>query len=273
MSELGATPAWRVAIADDEPMARLRLRTLLGRHEGFTVVAECASGRETLAMVATHRPDVLFLDIRMPDLDGVAVAEQLLREPAGGATPAVVFVTAHDEHAVRAFDLDAVDYLLKPVDIDRFDRTLARVAETLRARDAGATTPHGRDAASALRAAIAALDAVRRGDRFPTRLAVRDAKGVYFVPVADIDRVEADGNYVALWAKGRRHLLRESMRGLEERLDPDRFVRIHRSIMVAVDRIARLEPWGHGEYLVTLADGSRVTSSRTYGERLQALLR
>jgi two-component system LytT family response regulator len=124
-----------------------------------------------------------------------------------------------------------------------------------------------------LRAALEALAALRPAARRPDRLAVRDARGVTFIAVADVDRLEADGNYVAVWASGRRRLLRESLRALEARLDPERFVRVHRSAIVAVDRIRRLEPCGHGEYDITLADGATLTSSRTYGARLQALMR
>jgi two-component system LytT family response regulator len=270
---------WRVVVADDEPLARLRLRTLLARDARFAVVAESEDGARTLEALAAHRPDVLFLDVRMPALDGVAVAEALAAEAAAGRpVPAVVFVTAYDVHAARAFDLDAVDYLVKPVDVDRFDRAVGRLAARLaRARDGAAGgvvgDAAGVEPAAALRAALEALAALRPAARRPDRLAVRDARGVTFIAVADVDRLEADGNYVAVWASGRRRLLRESLRALEAKLDPERFVRVHRSAIVAVDRIRRLEPCGHGEYDITLADGATLTSSRTYGARLQALMR
>lgn len=264
---------WRVILVDDEPLARLRLRTLLERHPRFAVVEECADGEQALVAIATQRPDVVFLDVRMPGIDGIEVAEALAAdEPGGGdapapVVPALVFVTAYDVHAVRAFDLDAIDYLVKPVDIDRFDRAMDRLSARLAARD-GATA--GR---AALHAALASLAAIRPGPRHPARFPVRDARGVYFVAAADVDRVEAEGNYVALCVRGRRHLVRASMREMESKLDPDRFVRVHRSAIVAVDRIRRLEPCGHGEYRITLADGSTLTSSRTHGARIQALVR
>ena len=268
---------WRVLVADDEPLARLRIRTLLARHPRFEIVGEAEDGRQALDLLASSRPDVLFLDVRMPELDGVAVAESIAADAeAGRPVPAIVFVTAYDAHAVRAFDLDAIDYLVKPVDLDRFDRTLERLAARLSSHpaaseDARSTArPHADDA---LRAALEALAALVPAARFPERFAVRDAKGVYFVATADVDWVDADGNYVALCAKGRRHLVRESMKSIEAKLDPARFVRVHRSAIVAVDRIRRLEPWGHGEYVITLADGTKITSSRTHGARLQELMR
>ncbi len=261
---------WSVVIADDEPLARLRLRTLLERHPPFEIVAECADGGEVLDALQVERADVLFLDVRMPELDGVAVGEALAADAeAGEAVPSLVFVTAYDAHAVRAFDLGAIDYLVKPVDIDRFDRAIARLQARLSAPGAAGAPAGGEE----LRAALRALAELRPRPRFPARLPIRDAKGVYFVATGDIDRVEAEGNYVALVTAGRRHLLRDSMRGIEAKLDPERFARVHRSAIVAIDRIRRIEPWGHGEYVITMSDGTKLTSSRTHGERLQELMR
>jgi two-component system LytT family response regulator len=200
-----------------------------------------------------------------------------------------VFVTASEEHAIRAFDLEVVDYLVKPVDIDRFDRAMRRLLESLgspsRATDPGALAA----ADAALRVALQALrgaaqgpasDAAggsithpRSGGGYAKRFVVRDAQGMYFVAVADVDRVEAEGNYVAVVAGGRHHLVRESLHALESRLDPAEFVRVHRSHVVRIDRIRRLEPCGHGEYELTLADGTRLTSSRSYREQVRRLLR
>jgi two-component system LytT family response regulator len=268
----GGAP-YPVLVADDEPLARRRLRALLARHPAYELVAECDDGAEAVERILAVRPALVFLDIHMPELDGVAVAEALAAEAArGGRVPGLVFVTAHDAHAVRAFDLNAVDYLLKPVDVDRFDRALARVGERLAARAGGeggeGGAPGGMDAS--LRAVLAEL---RPAPCFPERFAVRDARGVYFVRATDVERVEAEGNYVALWVRGHAHLVRETMKGIEGKLDPARFVRIHRSAIVAVDRIRRLEPWAHGEWVVTMDDGTKLTSSRTHGTRLQEMLR
>ena len=286
--------SWKVLIADDEPLARARLRALLARHPEFELVAECGSGAAVLSALRNGPADVLLLDIRMPGLDGIATVEALAREAPWSVErpPCVVFVTASEEHAIRAFDLDAVDYLVKPVDIDRFDRAMRRLLETLgspsRSPDAGAIAA----ADAALRVALQAL----RGDapapagdtagdsttgagsgagperRYAKRLVIRDAQGMYFVAVADVDRVEAEGNYVAVVAGGRRHLVRESLHALESRLDPAEFVRVHRSHVVRIERIRRLEPCGHGEYELTLADGTRLTSSRSYREQVRRLL-
>lgn len=274
-----ASPAWRVIIADDEPLARTRLRTLLSRHDAFTVVAECANGLAVLEALHEHAADVLFLDIRMPQLDGVGVVEALFASRGdheaterAGSIPAIVFVTAFDVHAATAFDLEAVDYLVKPVDIDRFDRSIMRVATYLSHRQTRTSEPD-HDTAAAFTAAVEALRHLGAAPSYPTRLPVRDAKGVYFVATRDIERAEAEGNYVALLSKGKRHLIRETMHNLETRLDPAAFVRVHRSAIVRIDCIRRMEPWGHGEYLLTLSDGTRMTSSRTCSPAIRRLLR
>ncbi len=256
---------WKVLIADDEPLARTRLRTLLARHPQFELTAECGSGTSVLAALRNGPADVLFLDVRMPGLDGVATAETLAREAPWPSErpPCVVFVTASPDHAIRAFDLDAVDYLVKPVDIDRFDRTMHRLLDTLVARTSvdEAEAPAG-----------PARNVEPRDGGYTKRLVVRDAEGMYFVPVADVDRLEADGNYVAVIAGGKRHLVRESLQLMSARLDPLEFVRVHRSHVVRIDRIRRLEPCGHGEYDLTLTDGTQLTSSRSYTQELRRLL-
>lgn len=259
-------PRWNVLIADDEPLARARLRTLLARHPEFALTAECGSGTAVLAALREGPADVLLLDIRMPSLDGLATIEALVREAPWTVErpPCVVLVTASEEHAIRAFDLDVVDYLVKPVDIDRFDRAMKRVLDTL------ATTADTADTAD--RVSAQTPREITAEGAYPKRLVVRDAQGLYFVAVADVDRVEADGNYVAVIAGGRRHLVRESLQLLASRLDPAKFVRVHRSHLVRIDRIRRLTPCGHGEYELTLTDGTRLTSSRSYREQLRQLL-
>lgn len=253
--------SWKVLIADDEPLARARLRALLARHPKFELAAECGSGAGVLAALRNGPCDVLLLDIRMPGLDGIATVEALAREAPWSVErpPCIVFVTASEEHAIRAFDLDAVDYLVKPIDVDRFDRAMRRLLESLGSPSA---VPGAR--------AIAAGGA--EGE-YPRRFVIRDGQGMYFVAVADVDRVEADGNYVAVVAGGRRHLVRDALNAVESRLDPAEFVRVHRSHVVRIDRIRRLEPCGHGEYELTLADGTRLTSSRSYREQVRRLLR
>ena len=253
----------RVVIADDEPPSRERLRMLLAAHAGWTIVAECESGTEAIEAIGRDQPDLVLLDIRMPELTGIEVAEALEASRAAGASvPEIVFVTAYDEHALQAFDVRAIDYLLKPVDQERLDRALARVAERLKD---GPRPPEPR-----LREVLRALNP---GPAHPARFLVRDARGgLYFVRVEEIDWVEASGNYVTLHAGGRTHLVRDTMNEMETKLDPALFVRVHRSAIVHLDRIARIEPAERGEYRITLRDGAQLATSRAHSERLRALL-
>lgn len=251
----------RVVIADDEPLARERLRQLLARHPRWHVVAECRTGPEAVEAILARQPAAVFLDIRMPGLDGLEVADAI----AGGdgeAGPAIVFVTAYDEFAMRAFDVSAADYLLKPVDRDRFDRTIARLEARLRSGERA-------DASSDLAAVLGAV-----GDAPPLRrFLVRTARGYHFVDAADVEWIEAEGNYAALHAGGRVHLVRHTMKALEARLDPAAFVRVHRSAIVRAASVVRAEPLGHGEYRLQLRSGARVETSRGYSERVLGLLR
>ncbi|MFI5232902.1 MAG: LytR/AlgR family response regulator transcription factor [Gemmatimonadales bacterium] len=248
-----------MAIADDEPLARKRVRMMLGRHPEYNIVAECRDGQEAVDALAEHEPDVLFLDVKMPGLDGFEVLEALTeaKRPA-----AVVFVTAFADQAVAAFDENAADFLLKPYDYDRFARALARVEQRLE----GGAVPR------VPRAVGAVLRSIAR-PRYAERFLVRGPKHLYFVKASDVEWLDAAANYVRLHAGGRVHFVRETMRQVAERLPPERFVRVHRSIIVNLDCIQRLEPSEHGEYVISMRDGSRVRSSRTHNEQLRALLR
>jgi two-component system LytT family response regulator len=249
----------RVVIADDEPLARERLQSLLARHAGYRIVDECGDGDEALAAIVRDRPDLAFLDISMPGRSGVDVAEALLEHET---PPAIVFVTAHDEFALRAFEVSAVDYLVKPVDRERFDQTLARLE-----RRFGDRKPERFD--HDMRALLEELRPQPRRERF----VIRTPRGHYFVRTEDIESAVAEGNYIALAAGGRVHFTRETMKSFEAGIDASRFIRIHRSTIVNIDRIARIEPLGHGEYRLTMASGARFESSRAYTHRLHTLLR
>ncbi len=266
-----SAPEVRVVLADDEPLARERLRMLLEDHPGYRVVAEAEHGAEAVEAIRRERPDLVFLDVRMPELDGIEVAAALAGEAArGAAPPVVIFVTAFEEYALRAFEVDARDYLTKPVDRDRLARALSR-AEAVRAdrREAEKGAPAAVDPSL-----LAFLESLRRESGYPARFLVRDAKGgMYFVRADEVDWVEAEGNYVALHAGGRRHLVRDTMRDFAAKLSPERFVRIHRSAVVNVDRVARVEPYARGEYTLTLRDGTRLTSSRAHSDDLRRLLK
>lgn len=258
----GPTDPLRALVADDEPLARRRLRALLAQEPDFTVVAESSNGPETVEAVHAHAPDVLFLDVQMPGASGIEVLEAL--GPA--AVGAVVLVTAFDDYAVAAFEHHALDYVLKPVDEDRFRATVGRVRERLRQHRAASLTEEAlRGLAESYRRAGSA-----GAERYLSRILVRSGQKVTVVDVGDIDWVQADDDYLALHAGSRTHLYRGTMGALEDRLDPARFVRIHRSTIVRLSRVRELEPYFHGDYSVTLLDGTRLRLSRTYRARFQA---
>ena len=249
----------RVVIVDDEPLARERIRTMLEGRGDLRIVAECGDGEKAVELLRREKPDLVFLDVQIPEFDGFAVLEALGSEPL----PVIVFVTAFDEYAIRAFDVSAVDYLLKPFDRDRFEKALDR------ARDRLARAPVG-DADRELRAFIAQL---RAEHAYTTRFVVRSEGKLSFVRAQDVDWIDAAGNYVRLHAGGKAHLLRETMKAVESRLNPETFLRVHRSAIVNVDRIVSLEPYFHGEYVVTMRDGAKLTSSRSHSARLRDLLK
>lgn len=240
----------RAAIVDDEPLARRRLRQLLEEEEEITLVAEFQEGSEAVDALESDPVDLLFVDIRMPETDGFEVAEALLDH-----VPVIVFVTAHDDQALRAFDVRATDYLVKPFTHERFRESLDRARRTI----------DDRRVRSALRQEIRALAG---GDVGPDRLPVPRGGRIRMVHSERIEWIEADGNYVVVHAEGERHRLRSTLARLHERLPSERFLRIHRSTVVNIDRIRELEPWSHGDYLVVLESGDRVVASRTYSPAL-----
>jgi two-component system LytT family response regulator len=245
----------RVLIVDDEPLGRQRLRALLEAEPDVELVAECADGRSALAAVREHKPDLMFLDVCMPEVDGFGVLEALTDDPP----PGVIFVTAHDRFALRAFEAAALDYLLKPFDRERFRKALERGrAQLERAR--------GADVSRQLKAL---LEDVRPGRKYLDRVVIKSGGRVFFLRVEEIDWIEGAGNYLKLHIGGEAHLLRETMGNLEGRLDPDRFLRIHRSTIVNIERIQELQPWFHGDYVVLLRDGTKLTLSRGYRQKFQ----
>jgi len=243
-------------IVDDEPLARERLRTLLAAEPDLEIIGECVNGREAVAAVKRQRPDVLFLDIQMPELDGFQVLAQLqplaLSSPNG--LPAVIFVTAFDEHAVKAFEVHALDYLLKPFKPARLRAAIARARAQL------AEKKSGEDDAS--RRILALLEERAAKVEYLARIAVRDRDKVRFVKTADIDWIEASGNYLVLHAGKENHVLRETLTSLESQLSPKEFFRLNRSALVHVDRVRHVEPAFNDEHIVVLADGTRLTLTR-----------
>jgi two-component system LytT family response regulator len=249
----------RVVVVDDEQLARQRVADLVRTHRDLELVGQAEHGSAGLDLIVDCRPDLVFLDIQMPELDGFQVISALDDD----ALPAVVFVTAFDEYAIRAFEVDAIDYLLKPVTGERFAAAVARVLARLDRRE------------PSLDNSIRALASRANEQRTTplTRFVARRGAKHYFVRVADVDWIEAEGNYVRLQTGDKSHLIRETMKGLEGRLDPGQFARIHRSALVAVDRIHSIEARESGEYLVTMQSGAKLVSSRGYRERVRRLLR
>lgn len=240
-----------VMIVDDEELARHVLRELLQSHSEVEIVAECANGLEAVKAVADQKPDLLFLDVQMPKLTGFDVLELI------GTDVPTIFVTAYDQYAMRAFDVHAVDYLLKPVGRDRFDAALERAKSRL-----GEKMPRGEDLTAA----------ARPPQQFLERIVVKDGTKVTLIPVAKLDYVEAQDDYVALASGGKKTLKQQTIASLEAGLDPDSFVRIHRSYIVNLERVARIEPYGKDSRLAILNDGSRLPVSRAGYARLKALL-
>jgi two-component system LytT family response regulator len=247
-------PPLSVLVVDDEPLARERIRALLDDDPEVKILGECASGRAAAKAIQDRRPDLVFLDVQMPGLDGFGVVEQI----GAGQMPAIVFVTAFDQYAIKAFEVHALDYLLKPFDRERFRATLARAREAIRLRAAG----------QADQGMAALLEALAARRKHAERLLVKCAGKERLLPVEEVDWFEAAGNYVRIHTHGERLLLRETMANLEVRLDPDQFARIHRSTIVNLKRVKELEPWFHGDYVVRLLDGRKLTLSRSHRGRL-----
>lgn len=246
-----------VLLVDDEPLARDGLRILLARDRDIGSIHDARNGSEAVALIRETRPDIVFLDVQMPEMDGFAT----LHEIGPDRMPAVVFVTAHDQYAIQAFEVNAIDYLLKPVTEERFAQALARVKSRLETRT-------GDDAN---REILSLLETIASPARYLKRLAVRTAGKIILVDVADIEWIEAAENYVQLHTSRGAHLLHVTMATLEKSLDPAVFLRIHRSVIVNLTRIRELQPVMHGEYAITLASGARLQSGRSYSERLKAL--
>lgn len=248
----------RTLIVDDMLLARKRVRRHLDQDPEVEVVGECADGREAIAAIRDLAPDLLFLDVQMPETDGFEV----LTTVGADAVPAVIFVTAYDQFALRAFEVHALDYLLKPFDAERMRAAVERAKKQIR----DSRLPEADDRLRAL------LEEVRTGSRFVKRLAVKSSGRTTFLNVTDIDFVEAAGNYLRLQVGGESHLIRERMNALEAKLDPEKFVRIHRSTIINVDRVKEMHPLFNGDQTVIMKNGKQLTMTRNYRERLVALI-
>jgi len=238
-------------VVDDEELARAVIREMLRAHPEIEVLGECANGFEAVKMVSEKKPDLLFLDIQMPKLDGFEVLELIDSEIA------VIFATAYDQHALRAFEVHAVDYLLKPVASDRFEAALERAKQRL-----GAPAPPVAELAAA----------AREPGHYAERIVVKDGTRVHIIPVAKLDYVEAQDDYVALASLGKKHLKQQTISGVEAVLDPKNFLRIHRSYIVNLERVSKVEPYGKDSHVAILSDGSTLPVSRAGYARLRTVL-
>jgi two-component system, LytTR family, response regulator len=250
MSATGAKNI-RVVIVDDEELARQMVREFLARHAEIEIIAECANGFEAVKAVTELKPDLLFLDIQMPKLNGFEVLELI------GSDRAVVFVTAYDEYAIRAFDVHAVDYLLKPFNTERFETALERVKRRL-----GGKLPAPAELAQSARPPA----------QYVERVVVRDGTRVHIIPVAKLDYAEAQDDYIALATEGKLHLKQQTISSLESVLDPSRFLRIHRSYIVNLERVTKIEPYSKDNHVVVLNNGAQLPVSRSGYARLREVL-
>ena len=244
----------RALIVDDESLARERIRMLLQGEPEIEIVSESANGTEALRDIQRLAPDLVFLDVQMPELTGFEVLDRL--DPA--RMPVIIFVTAYDQYALKAFEVCALDYLLKPFDRERFGRALSRARAELGRRKAGQVNEQ----------VLKLLSELGQTKKYLEKLMIRDGGRVFFLRADEIDWIEAAGNYVRLHAGKEEHLYRETMTKLEGQLNPERFARIHRSAIVNTERIKELQPWFRGDYVIVLRDNQKLTLSRTYRGRL-----
>lgn len=249
----------RTVVVDDEELSRQILREFLSAHAEIEVVAECANGFEVVKAAAELKPDLVFLDVQMPKLDGFEVLELL------GTDIAVIFVTAYDSYAIRAFEVHAVDYLLKPVSVVRFEAALARAKERLAGKSPAGSGPGHVPAAELVAAA-------RPSARYLDRIPVREGTSVFIIPIPKLDYVEAQDDYVALVCEGKKHLKQQTLASLESALDPSRFLRIHRSYIVNLERVTKVEPYGKDSFVAVLSDGVQLPVSRAGHARLREFL-
>lgn len=242
----------RVLIVDDEPWARRRIATLLKREEDVEIVKECAGGEEAIQAITECAPDLVFLDVQMPEVDGFEVLDAIGPEHM----PLVIFATAYDKYAIQAFDAQAIDYLLKPFDEERFRKALNRARRELDGK------------ISSEMALSKLLESMRGERRYLQRLVAKSSGRVLFLKLGDIDWLEATGNYVTLHAGKESHMLRTTMNALEPRLDPAQFARIHRSSIVNLDRVREMQPLFRGEQVLILKDGTQLSVGRAYRAKL-----
>jgi two-component system LytT family response regulator len=246
----------RVLVIDDEPLARTRLKRMLLEIRAVEVVGECSNGNQAVEQIGKLQPDVLLLDIQMPEKNGFQVLEMIETD-----LPYVIFVTAYDQYAIQAFEVYALDYLLKPFNKDRLERALLRARTQLELKNQKEFSEQ-----------VVSLINELKGGSHQNKLVMKDERKIWFVPVESIDWIKAEGKYVLVHAGKEEHLMRESLVALEAKLDPKKFIRIHRSSIVNIDRIKELHPWFHGDYRILLNNGKELVLSRTYRKKFQEVI-
>lgn len=247
----------RCVIVDDEVLAREGLGSMAQKDPDLRVIAECSNGTQAVETIRAMRPELVFLDIQMPEVDGFGVLNQLKRDPL----PYIIFVTAYDQYAVRAFDVHALDYLLKPVDEERFARALERAKPMLRS-----------DSEWMSRIVHFLQEVEAEQNRYSARFVIKEEGRIFFVNTSEIDWIEAKGNYALVHAGKKSHLIREAMNSLEGQLNPQKFFRIHRSTIVNIERIREMQPLFHGDCRITLHDGTKLLMSRRFRDKLRTHL-
>jgi two-component system LytT family response regulator len=248
----------RALIVDDEPLARDRIREMLKEHPEIEVIGEARNGREAIDLIVNQNPDLVFLDVQMPDLDGFDVLQNLNVDHL----PLIIFVTAYDQHAIRAFNVHAVDYLTKPFDRKRFAEAVNQAKVFMK----GAKEPE-------TARILAMLQELKAGARYRERFAIKNGETVFFVRAEDVDAIEAEGNYVRLNLGNASHLLRDTLNNIESQINPRMFVRIHRRTIVNINRVKELQTWARGEYRVVLSTGAHYTLSRGYRQHFESFIK
>lgn len=248
----------KVLIVDDELPGRHKIREMLKHESNIEIIGECTNGADAVETIHSKKPDLVFLDVQMPEMDGFGVIKKI----GVNNLPEIIFVTAYDQYALQAFEVHALDYLLKPFDKERFQNALQRAKDRILQRDQN-------DIGQKL---LSMLQELKLDQKHSDRLVVKSGGKVFFLKTDEVDWIEAAGNYVRLHAGGESHLLRETMSGIQKKLNPNQFIRIHRSTFVNIEQIKELQPWFHGEYVVILKEGTQLTLSRGYRNNLTDLL-
>lgn len=249
----------RAIIIDDEPLAREKVQLFAASESDIEIVDTCSNGHEAFTSIKTYKPDLLFLDIQMPELNGFELLQQLETNPL----PGIIFITAYDEFALRAFEFHALDYLLKPYDRERFQKSVAHARIALRSIEETETTTQQ---------IRLLLNSIQQSSQKLERLIVKTNGRIIFLRIEEIDWMEAAGNYVKLHVGNETHLIRETMNGLEQQLNPLKFIRIHRSTIINIEKIKELEPYFNGEYKVILNNNAQLILSRNYRENFTTVL-